>query len=223
MTRFESLDVKRLLAVAALSVSAALAATPSHAALFTYTLDGGAYTGTIGLDSFTNASLVVTMTADSDSKVSGSLTFPPYTVPYWIIYGTPTFTITQGPTSWSGSLLTTAGNPFGVISGDLSAFGGSIKNFGFVAMGPSTSFGVGLISDLDPNFYDLSSVYSISGIPSAANLPLTTSIGSLTFSLVEGGPATFTVTAASGVPLPMTLALVLGGLGVLGGARRVSE
>ena len=218
MFRLDLLGAKRLMACSVVALCTALAAAPTHAALFTYTLDHGSYTGTIGLDSFTNASIQVTMTADSDSKVYNSLAFGPFTLPYWAIYGTPSFTITQGATTWSGSLLTTGGNPVAVISANLDPLNPQARNLGFVAIGAASSKGIG-ITFSEATFYDLSSAYSMLAFPSGSADPLTTSIGDLSITSTAASYATFTVTAATGVPLPMTLALLLGGLGVMVGQR----
>ena len=219
------LDAKRWLAAAGLVLGTAISASPAIAALFTYTMDGGDYTGTINGTPFSNATLTITATADSASVVSSSL--GPATM--YNLLATPTFTITQGANIWTGTLLQTSGYDWGVnsvVNWGLAFPGNGIDHVaGFLAGTPiagvtclpgvATSGGSGT---------DLSTATSLSGSHNLGSTPctLSTSLGSLVISSYNVAPGTFVIAPAGGgnVPLPATLPLLLGGLGVLAVRRQ---
>jgi hypothetical protein len=173
-----------------------------------YTATGGVITGSIGGNSFTDASWTITGTADAGTVQTGLANG---TLPVVYNYLVPVITIIDGGSSWTATLLDPSGAQWAVGSTDYSVMGVDASFSGFIALDATLNGeGFGALT-APPDASDLVTPRTILGTQ-LANLssPAETSLGTLTISDTTDGAASFNIAA---VPIPGTLALLgVGGL-----------
>jgi hypothetical protein len=226
---FKTLSVGLIALASMLAASSAADASTLHLVLrrqvlLTYTATGGIISGSLGEDSFTNATWSITGTGDPTNVVSGTISGP-VSLPFNFLAMTPLLTITTGSSTLQATVLTTGstGQQVGVFSIDYSGLlsGYGVDGFGYLEGDGSLNYdpigvlGFGLYTDLQSPFSDSGDQIPSTGFFTNVGLFLVTD------STDQG--ATFTVSGGSPSSVPeidpnslgSVLALVLGSLGLL--------
>jgi hypothetical protein len=217
------------LSVGLIALASMLAApSAADASTLTYTATGGIITGTLGENSFTDATWSITGTADPTTVVSGTISDVgpggPFSVPFNFLAMTPVLTITTGSSTLQANIVTTGstGQQVGVFSVDLGSLssGFSGDSFGYLEGDGSVALGTFGLNGLEL-YTDLQSPFFGSGSQFTSDLNTNAGLFVVTDSTDQG--ATFTVSGGSPSSVPeidpnslgSVLALVLGSLGLL--------
>jgi hypothetical protein len=185
-----------------LAAVAACLAVPAatRADTLTYTGTGGLITGSIGVNSFTNATYSLSMTGDPTSVVSGTYSFSGTQIPYRFIAGNPVISITDGGTTYTATVTSDPGNTFGLITLDYADLAPvSVIGWTNRPNDGSTELASGLIGLIDngPAFFStLQSPATYSGQQDAVapDFSWATSIGALSITEMDGS-GTITIAA----------------------------
>lgn len=203
-----------------LFIAAALAlAGTSHAATVSYTLTGGAFSGSLAGTPFTAQSFTITATADTVDIQSGNFT----------VFGnsgrinlvTPTVTIDSSLGPITATLTSSPGNNLAAAELDTSPGSTSALGFAYFTDFNSDLPGIGIsASTATPNGLDTDAVYT--GDLFETIIIMTSDQGNILFDIPTNTPGTFTISA---VPEPAaatsSLILSLAGLSLVTRRRRI--
>jgi hypothetical protein len=211
------------------------ASDSSSAAPLNYTADGGTsvISGTVGSLAFTNATWVLTATADPSTVLSGTLQFGMSNLPTYFLPASVTLQIADsvnGTTTMT--LLNYLGGTWGVLSADYSSLlGAGAGALGFGAFNTSAepwqissqAAEFGLVTG--GGFGGTAGAYNNLGTPGIwlggqASAPVTseylvTSLGTMSWSATTDGISSGSFTIAA-VPEPSTYAMALAGIACAG-------